>query len=44
VLQLRGNQTAADALVNDVRSRFPRHRAFQAEMETALRRMERGQR
>ena len=44
VLRLRGNQTAADALVNDVRSRFPRHRAFQAEMETALRRMERGQR
>lgn len=44
VSRLRGNQTAADALVNDVRSRFPRHRAFQAEMETALRRMERGQR
>ena len=44
VLRLRGNQTAADALVNDVRSRFPRHRAFQAEMETALQRMERGQR
>jgi len=44
VLRLRGNQTAADALVNDVRSRFPRHRAFQAEMKTALQRMERGQR
>jgi hypothetical protein len=44
VLRLRGNQTAADALVNDVRSRFPRHRAFQAEMDNALWRMERGQR
>jgi len=44
VLRLRGNQAAADALVNEVRGRFPRHRAFQAEMKTALRRMERGQR
>jgi hypothetical protein len=44
VLQLRGDQTAADALMNDVRSRFPRHRAFQAEMKSALWRMERGQR
>jgi len=44
VLRLRGNQTAADALVNDVRGRFPRHRAFQAEMDNALWRMERGQR
>jgi hypothetical protein len=43
VLRLRESQTAADALVNDVHSRFPRHRAFKAEMETALRRMERGQ-
>lgn len=40
VLRLRGNQTAADALVNDVRGRFPRHRAFQAEVKTALWRME----
>jgi hypothetical protein len=44
VLRLRGNQTAADALVSDVRGRFPRHRAFQAEMETALWEMESGQR
>jgi hypothetical protein len=44
VLRLRGNQTAADALVNDVRSRFPRHRAFQREMETALRSPESNQR
>ena len=44
VLRLRGNQAAADALVNDVRRRFPRHRAFQAEMDNALWRMERGQR
>jgi hypothetical protein len=44
VLRLRGNQRAADTLVNDVRSRFPRHRAFQREMETALRGMEGSQR
>ncbi len=36
VLRLRGDRAAADALVNDVRSRFPRHRAFQAEMERAI--------
>ncbi len=42
-LRLRGNQAAADALVNDVRGRFPRHRAFQAEIKTALQRMEHGQ-
>ena len=39
VLRLREDQTAADALVDDVRGRFPRHRAFQAEMKTALSRM-----
>jgi hypothetical protein len=44
VLRLQGSQTAADALVRDVRSRFPRHRAFQAEMDSMLRRMERSQR
>ena len=44
VLRLRGNQTAADALVNDVRGRFPRHRAFQREMGTALQWMARDQR
>jgi hypothetical protein len=37
VLRLRGDQDAALALVDDVRGRFPRHRAFQAEMKTALR-------
>jgi hypothetical protein len=42
VLWLRGDQTAADGLVDDVRSRFPRHRAFQAEIKVALQRMERG--
>ena len=41
-LRLRGNQAAADTLVSDVRGRFPRHRAFQAQMKTALQRMERG--
>jgi hypothetical protein len=44
VLRLRGDHAAADALVSDVRGRFPRHRAFQAEMKIALSRMERGQR
>jgi hypothetical protein len=41
-LRLRGDKTAASTLVGDVRGRFPRHRAFQAEMETALGQMERG--
>jgi hypothetical protein len=44
VLRLRGDQAAADALVNDVRGRFPRHRAFQAEMDNALRQTRRDQR
>ena len=44
VLGLRGNQKAADALVDDVRGRFPRHRAFQREMRTALQWMARDQR
>jgi hypothetical protein len=44
VLRLRGDQAAADALVNDVRGRFPRHRAFQAEMDNALRQMKRDRR
>jgi len=42
VLRLRGDKAAADTLVNEVRNRFPRHRAFQSELETALQRMERG--
>jgi hypothetical protein len=42
VLRLRGDKAAADALIGEVRDRFPRHRAFQAEMKTALRQMERG--
>jgi hypothetical protein len=42
VLRLRGDKGAADTLVSEVRDRFPRHRAFQSELETALRRMERG--
>jgi hypothetical protein len=44
VLRLRGNQTAADALVDDVRGRFPRHRAFQREMRAALQWMAHDQR
>jgi hypothetical protein len=42
VLRLRGDKAAADALVGEVRNRFPRHSAFQAEMKTALRQVERG--
>jgi hypothetical protein len=37
VLRLRDDRAAATALVEDVRSLFPRHRAFQAEMDRALR-------
>jgi hypothetical protein len=35
-LRLRGNREAANALVNDIRNRFPRHRAFQAELQAVL--------
>ena len=38
VLRLRGDTAAASAWVSTVRERFPRHRSFQAEMESALRR------
>lgn len=41
VLRLRGNREAASALVDEIRNRFPRHRAFQAELNTAIQRMER---
>ncbi len=43
VMRLREDQTAAEALVNKVRKRFPRHRAFQAEMDKALQRTKRVQ-
>jgi hypothetical protein len=36
VLWLRGNKGAAGSLVDDVRNRFPRHRAFQAELKAAV--------
>lgn len=41
-LWLRGNQAAADSLVNNVSTRFPRHRAFQAELKVAIQQMEHG--
>jgi hypothetical protein len=44
VLRLRGDKAASEALVSDMRARFPRHRAFQSEMESVLRRMEHGSR
>ena len=34
-LRLRGDDKDADALLNDVRTRFPRHSAFQAELRKA---------
>jgi len=39
VLRSLGDKGAADAFVNGIRNRFPRHRAFQAELQTALQRM-----
>lgn len=41
VLRLRGDRAAADSLVSDVRNRFPRHRAFQAELKKAIEQTER---
>ncbi|MEW5959371.1 MAG: hypothetical protein AB1801_16710 [Chloroflexota bacterium] len=41
VLRLRGDRPAADSLLNEVRNRFPRHRAFQTELKTAIQEMER---
>lgn len=36
VLRLRGNDQAAQTLLDEIRSRFPRHRAFQAELSAAV--------
>ncbi len=36
VLQLQGNDEAAGRLLSDVRNRFPRHRAFQTELNKAV--------
>ena len=41
VLRLRGKGGEADALLDDVRNRFPRHRAFQADLKAAVQGMER---
>ncbi|MDH7485353.1 MAG: hypothetical protein QHJ81_03660 [Anaerolineae bacterium] len=38
VLRLRGDRGAASSLVDDIRNRFPRHRAFQAELNAAVQR------
>ena len=38
VLRARGDEGAADALLDEVRNRFPRHRAFQAELKAAVQR------
>jgi tetratricopeptide (TPR) repeat protein len=39
-LRLRGNDREAQALLDESRQRFPRHRAFQTEIKTAVQRME----
>jgi hypothetical protein len=41
VLRLRGSTESADSFVSEIRNRFPRHRAFQAELKAAVQRMER---
>ena len=41
VLCLRGDNQAADKLLAEVRERFPRHRAFQAELDVATQRTKR---
>ncbi len=38
-LRLRGENNEADAMLDDVRNRFPRHRAFQAELDAAVEQM-----
>ena len=40
VLRLQGANREATALLDEVRTRFPRHRAFQAELKAAIARME----
>ncbi len=39
VLQRRGQKQRGDALLNEVRERFPRHRAFQTELKAAAQRV-----
>ena len=39
LLRLQGKAQQATALLDDVRQRFPRHRAFQTELQAAVRRM-----
>jgi hypothetical protein len=41
-LQLRGRGEEAAALLDDVRNQFPRHRAFQSELDAAMPRREHG--
>jgi hypothetical protein len=40
-LQLRGEGKQADALLDDIRTKFPRHRAFLSELDAAMPRTER---
>ncbi len=40
-LRQRGHDKEADAVLDDVRNRFPRHRAFLAELDTATQRVKR---
>ena len=43
VLRLRKKAKEAEAVLDGIRNRFPRHRAFQAELRAAVQRMERSQ-
>ena len=40
-LRLQGDEKAAGLLVEEIRNRFPRYRAFQAQLKTALQMTER---
>jgi len=44
VLRLQGNEQEADAVLDDARNRYPRHRAFQSELDMAMQRMGRSPR
>ena len=42
VLKLRGQPGPADGLIDRLRTRFPRHRAFQDELKSAVAKLGRG--
>jgi len=44
MLQSQGKAAEADAMLDDARNRYPRHRAFQSELDVVMQRMGRGSR